>query len=322
MKRTIPTALIAVSATALALSGCSSSADSAETDGVSIVASTNVYGDIAAAIAGDAADVTSIIDSSVQDPHSYEASAQDRLAVSKADIVIQNGGGYDGFIDSLLGDADPIVLNASEISGLMPEAEGHEHEHEGEHDEDGAHGHEGHNHIEGFNEHVWYSLDAMNHVAEHLAEELSELDPDNASTFEDNYDEFSAELESAHESLHELGESATGASVLITEPVPLYLLEDAGLVNETPAEFSEAVEEGTDVPAAVIQEMLELVQSGDIAMLAYNEQTSGPITEEVKDAAESAGVPVVSFSETLPDGEGYVSWMTANIEALSEVFTA
>ena len=54
-------------------------------------------------------------------------------------------------------------------------------------------------------------------------------------------------------------------------------------------------------------------------MLAYNSQTASPETEEVRAAAEAAGVPVVEFTETLPDGSDYVSWMTDNIEALAAI---
>src|SRR6478609_11298297 len=64
---------------------------------INVVASTNVYGDIARAIGGDKVSVTAIITKTSQDPHSYEATAQDRLAISKAELVIENGGGYDGF---------------------------------------------------------------------------------------------------------------------------------------------------------------------------------------------------------------------------------
>lgn len=318
MKKTLLVPLSLAAASALALSGCSQADAAGDASGLSIVASTNVYGSIASAIAGDAATVTSIIDSSAQDPHSYEASAHDRLAVSKADIVIENGGGYDPFIDSLLHGSDPVVISASEESGLLPADAANaedDHEHaEGEH--------EGHDHIEGFNEHVWYSLDAVTALAEHLVHELSELEPGEAETFEANFDDFAAQLDDMHASLHAIDEEHGGSSVLITEPVPLYLLADAGFVNKTPDAFSEAIEEGNDVSATVVQQMLELVESGDIALLAYNEQTSGPITEQVKDAAVAASVPVVSFTETLPDGDDYVSWMTSNIDALSEALTA
>ncbi len=53
------------------------------------------------------------------------------------------------------------------------------------------------------------------------------------------------------------------------------------------------------------------------SLLAYNEQTAGPETEQVLQAAEAAGVPVISFAETLPEGADYISWMSANLEAIS-----
>ena len=51
-------------------------------------------------------------------------------------------------------------------------------------------------------------------------------------------------------------------------------------------------------------------------MLAYNEQTSGPETEKVLAAAQGHGVAVVPVTETLPAGQDYVSWMTANLAAI------
>ncbi|MGD3261524.1 hypothetical protein QT366_22710, partial [Xanthomonas citri pv. citri] len=53
-----------------------------------------------------------------------------------------------------------------------------------------------------------------------------------------------------------------------------------------------------------------------VKLLAYNEQTSSPETEQVKQAAEKAGVPVVGVTETLPKGDDYVSWQQANIDAV------
>ena len=54
-----------------------------------------------------------------------------------------------------------------------------------------------------------------------------------------------------------------------------------------------------------------------VRLLAYNGQTEGPQTESVKKAAEAAGVPVVDFTETVPEGKDYLQWMTANVEAMS-----
>ena len=107
-----------------------------------------------------------------------------------------------------------------------------------------------------------------------------------------------------------------GQSVVVTEPVPLYLLAGAGLVDRTPPAFSSAVEEGTDVPPASLAQILELVETNAVQMLAYNAQTTGPETERVLRAASASGIPTVSFSETLPTGVSYLDWMGANLDAL------
>lgn len=330
-----PTLLLGgIAAVSLALAGCASSpaADSAgDDDLVQIVASTNVYGDIAERVGGDLVNVTSIITSAAQDPHSYEATAQDQLVLSKAALVIENGGGYDPFIDTMLdasGSEDVVIVNASEASGLLEGGEeGHTEDEEGhaegeekhaEGEEAHAEGEEGHAHIEGFNEHVWYSFHGVEKLAEKLSAELSEIDSANASTYEENYTAFAAEIEALEERATGMQASATGKGVAITEPVPLYILDEVGLENKTPEAFSEAIEEGTDVAPATLQETLSLFDDGSVSLLAYNEQTEGPETEQVREAAESAGIPVVSFTETLPEGEDYLGWMTANLDAIED----
>lgn len=334
MKKTALGAIVATPlVAALILSGCSSTGGSTADSGkVQIVASTNVYGDIAKQVGGDDVEVTSLITSAAQDPHSYEASAQDRLAVSRADLVMENGGGYDPFVDTLLeaGSTEGVVvINASELSGLMPGHEGEEHDHEHEESTsspaaeaestEAADEHEGHDHIEGFNEHVWYSFSAMDEVAHELAHELGEKDAANAETYEKNYEAFSAQLKELEASAEALKPQAEGKGAAITEPVPLYLLEEIGLQNKTPDAFSEAIEEGTDVSPSVLQETLAIFSNHEVALLAYNEQTTGPETAEVEKAAKDARIPVVSFTETMPEGDTYVSWMTANIDAVSDV---
>jgi len=313
-----------IAVTALALAGCSASTPAAdENAGLSIVASTNVYGSIAEAIGGDLVTVTSIITSAAQDPHSYEASAQDQLALSKTDLVIENGGGYDPFIDTLLSasSSEAPVVNASEASGLL-EGDAHEHDDDASTSStDSAaeeeEGHEGHDHIEGFNEHVWYSFHGVEHVAEEIAHQLSELDADNAATYEANFTAFTGEIEALEARAEALHADTEGMGAAITEPVPLYLLEAAGFTNRTPEEFSEAIEEGTDVAPAVLAQTLALFGSGSVSLLAYNSQTASNETEEVRAAAEENGVAVVEFTETMPDGADYVSWMTDNLSAIS-----
>ncbi|MFD5278885.1 metal ABC transporter solute-binding protein, Zn/Mn family [Pseudarthrobacter sp. NPDC058362] len=314
----------ALAAAGLLLSACSQQPEAAPAaDGLNVVTSTNVYGDIVKTVGGDKVNVTALITKTSQDPHSYEATAQDRLVVSKADLVVENGGGYDGFIHTLAEDSnvdEAKVLNAVELSGLEEADAGAEATAGAATEEAGAeeeHAEDEHGHGE-FNEHVWYSLSAMEKIADQVAARLGELDPESADGFTANADAFKKELAALHGKLDTLKASAGGARVAVTEPVPHYLLEDAGLVNATPEDYTAAVEEGSDVPPAVLKATTDLVESKSVRILAYNSQTEGPQTQSLKKAAELAGIPVVDFSETLPEGKTYLQWMTDNVENIGK----
>ena len=276
-----------------ALAGCSTTPAQ---DGILIVASTNVYGSIASTVAGDRATVVSIISGPNQDPHSYEAGARVQLELSRADIVIENGGGYDDFVDRLLagaGNAGATVLNAVREFGISADPPGQE-----------------------LNEHVWYDLPTMARLAGTLADVLSELDPDHAGDYRANADEFAASVGALESRVAGLAVDHAGEMVVMTEPVPFYLLEAAGLDNVTPDAFSHAIEDGTGVPPALLGAMLDLLAGGGVSAVVYNEQTAGPETEQLLAAARAGDVPVIPVTETLPADTGYLAWMSATVDAL------
>jgi zinc/manganese transport system substrate-binding protein len=281
-------------ASVVALAGCVPAAAPSGQDGrIAVVASTSVYGDIARTIGGDAVTVTSLITDPAQDPHSFEASAQDQLAVAKADVVIENGGGYDDFMSSLLSGsgAHPELVDAVEISGL---------DHGGE----------------AFNEHVWYDLTAMRTVGDRLAEVFSGLDAAHREDFTAGAAAFAAGLAGLEHDAATLKQSHAGTGVAVTEPVPLYLLATCGLHNESPAAFSRAVEDGSGVAPALMHETLQLFTERRVALLVYNAQTSGPETEQLLAAAKASGIGAVAVTETLPQDATYLSWMGDNLANL------
>lgn len=277
----IPVALL------LALSACVLGARDPASDGhIHIVASTNVYGDLARSVAGEDAEITSIIDDPAQDPHEFEASPRVQLALSEADIVIVNGGGYDDFMQTMLdaaGNDGALVIDAVSVSGV----------------DSGA---------DGFNEHVWYDYDAMSRLVTQLASDLKQVDPDNAAQYAVSVSDVSAELELLSTTAAEARTTVAGAGVVITEPVPLDLLEAMGFENITPPAFSEAIEEDSDVSPTLLQSVLNLIGDGSAALVAYNAQTGGPQTDAVLDIAAENRVPTVAVTETLPDGMHYVAW--------------
>ncbi|MBA8989644.1 zinc/manganese transport system substrate-binding protein [Curtobacterium pusillum] len=284
-------------AAALALTGCATSSASgdASSDGtIKVVASTNVYGSIVEAIGGDHVSVTSILNDPSQDPHSFESSAKTQLAVSKADLLIENGGGYDDFMTTLA-DASSTkadTINVVKLSGLDKGGDSE------------------------FNEHVFYSYPTMVKLVADVSKRLGDLDSTDGDTFTKNADALTTKLEGLESKTAELKKTYDGEKVSYTEPVPGYLFDAIGLDNVTPDDFSEAIEEGDDVPPAALNDTLKLFSGGTVKLLAYNDQTSSPETEQVKKAAEDNGIPVVGVTETLPKGEDYVSWQQANIDAV------
>ncbi|MCO7202833.1 zinc ABC transporter substrate-binding protein [Microbacterium sp. CnD16-F] len=326
-------ALLALSVgSVLVLAGCATATSPAaggDGDRLKVVASTNVYGSLAQAIGGDDVEVTSIVNSLSQDPHSYEASARDQLTVSQADLVIENGGGYDAFVDALIdasGTTAPVIT-AVEYSHDYPGNEGHS---DGAHaegdshaEEDHAEGddHAGHDHIEGFNEHVWYDPHTMEHVVEDIAHELGDLDAAKADTFEANAKKLIDGVAGLETSLEKIKADHAGEKIFATEPVPLYLTAAAGLENATPEAFSEAVEEGQDVPPATMLEATKILGSGEVRTVIVNAQTGGAETSEVEGLGTKADIPVLKFTELLPDGLTYLEWMQQNIDELAGSLT-
>ncbi|MEQ1737694.1 MAG: zinc ABC transporter substrate-binding protein, partial [Rhodoglobus sp.] len=268
-------AAVAATIVALALAGCAS-APAVDDGTLQVVASTNVYGDIAHAIGGAAVTVTSLISSAAQDPHSFEASARDQLSVAHADVIVANGGGYDPFVETLVAASgtSAVVVVATDVVGMA----------------------------EGANEHIWYSLSDMDRVASQLADTFSELDPAHSAAYQSNYEVFADGIRMLTDRASALTVIANGAGVVITEPVPLYLLEASGLRNLTPVAFTEAIEEGGDVPPSALLQTLALFDDAEVAVLAYNEQTASRETQRVLASAEAGDVPVAYFTETLPDG--------------------
>lgn len=171
------------------------------------------------------------------------------------------------------------------------------------------------------NEHFWYSLPAVEALAAELATALGELDPAGAAGYTANAEAFTTRVDALVTRAEAVGASVPGGRVAVTEPVPGYLVETAGLTDVTPPEFSEAVEEDTDPPAAVVAETLALFTPGAadaVRALIVNAQTETPTTDQVRSAAQAAGVPVVEMTETLPEGQpDYLSWMGAQVDALT-----
>lgn len=326
--RKLLAAAVVLPAAGLILAGCGSPTESeaSQSDAaLSVVATTNVYGQIARAIGGESVAVSEIITSTAQDPHSYEPTARDKLSISEADVVLANGGGYDQFMDSLVSSLPKKALGQITLMHAVdssPVAEQAEDEHEGESAEEHAQHadeeqaedeHEGHAHA-GYNEHIWYDLDSMEALAGELAESFSKLDAANAEQYKQNAATFTEGLAKLEGQLQ--AAKLDGKSFMMTEPVPFHLLQDAGMDNLTPEGLSEAIEEGEGVAPLTLKTAKDKLAAGEADILAYNVQTEGSETQQLKKSAEQGEVPVVDFTETIQDDSSYLEWMESNISDL------
>ncbi len=359
-------ALAALAAIMLVLTGCAGAPEGgASGEGsakrVQIVASTNVYGQIAEQIGGDRVDVTSIISSGSQDPHSYEATARDQLAISRAQLVIENGGGFDAFIARLIAAAgtDPVLITAVNFAEDAPdshEGDGHDadadvhaadahgadahdadvhdaddaHAHDADaHDADGhdtgthdadAHDEAAHDHD---NEHVWFDPAAMSRLGAQLAADLATLDPEGAGEFARNAADFALELEAVQGEIARIGAEHAGEGVFLSEPLAAALAAESGLVDVTPEGFAAAVEAGRDVSPSVLLASLRVIEGGEARVVFVNAQTAGAETKRIMDAATAANIPILAFTETIPEGSAgartasYPEWMADNVARLA-----
>ncbi|GAA3050096.1 zinc ABC transporter substrate-binding protein [Pseudonocardia yunnanensis] len=298
---------------ALALAGCGSGSAPAPpppaaphgNPPIKVVTSTNVYGSIARAVGGDQVDVTSLINDPQADPHSYETTPGDAAKVATANVILYNGGGYDDFMERLVQSSGgkAVSIDVTALSGLDPTA--------------GAGGADAASNPY-FNEHLWYSLPTVQKVADQLATDFGAADPADADLFTTNAQAFKDKVANLLTKEQAIGAAHPGARVAVTEPVPGYLIQSAGLTDVTPPEFARAIEEDTDPPAAVLQQTLALFTNNPVSALILNAQTETPTTTQVEQAAQAAKIPVVMVTETLPAGvDDYITWMNSEIEALA-----
>ncbi|HYQ63239.1 metal ABC transporter solute-binding protein, Zn/Mn family [Actinophytocola sp.] len=279
---------VAVAAVALVAAGCAGGSNAAADGKITVVASTNVWGSVAAAVGGQDVSVKSLINDPSGDPHSYQDKPEDATLLTDARLILYNGGGYDDFFTKLAKAAgtDARQVNAYDVSG----------------------------HPQGENEHVWYELATVRKVADKVATELGAIDPSNKDTYAGNAKAFDAKLDA----LATRAAAIPDGKVVSTEPVAHYLLDTAGIADVTPPEFSEAIEEETDPPVIAVADTTDLITKKRVVALVNNDQTETNVTNQLISAARTAGVPVVDVSETLPPGvTDYVEWMTKEVDSLA-----
>jgi zinc/manganese transport system substrate-binding protein len=239
--------------------------------------------------------VTTILNSPSADPHAYEPTTRDADAIGAADIVIENGLGYDAFADK--------VIAATPRRGRIVIDVGAERHHIGD------------------NPHVWYDMPTVrlftNAFALALAEHLDKATGDaEGPALVTRALAIQSWANATQHRLALLGAKHRGALVAITEPVFDYVLDAAAVKIATPPSFSHAIEEGNDPAPQDVDAMQAMLAHKSVAAFVYNTQTVEPATQRLLATAKAANVAVVPVTETLPQNLTTQHWIDGEIDAL------
>jgi zinc/manganese transport system substrate-binding protein len=280
-------------------SGSSASASSGSSAGgsgaIAAVGAENEYANVIEQVGGRYVKVTAIESNPNTDPHTFEASPSVAQEVSQAKLIVQNGVGYDTYmekIESATPSSSRKVIDVQKLLGL-PESTP--------------------------NPHLWYKPTTMPAVAKALAGDLSALQPAHAAYFQANARTFEASLQPWLRALRQFSERYPATTVATTEPVGDYMLEAAGTKNLTPFSMQADIMNGTDPSPQDVTLQNGLFAAHRVKVFVYNQQVTDSVTEGFLKEAARAGVPVVGVYETMPTpGYDYQSWMLAEVQALEK----
>jgi zinc/manganese transport system substrate-binding protein len=293
---------------ALFAAGCgssstgSSSSTSASSGGdssnatINAVGAENEYANVIEQIGGPYVKVTAIESNPNTDPHTFEASPSVAEAVSAASLLIENGVGYDTYMEKIESadgagsDSQRKVINVQKLLGL-PESTP--------------------------NPHLWYKPETMPAVAKALVSDLSALQPAHAAYFQANATKFDESLKPWYAAIAKFKAAYPNTPVATTEPVGDYMLEAAGTKNLTPFSLQADIMNGTDPAPQNVTLQNDLFSGHKVKVFVHNQQVTDSLTESFVQAAKRAGIPVVGVYETMPTpGYDYQSWMLAEVNAL------
>ena len=293
-----------------------------------VYATTNVWGSVAKAVGGDKVNVIVGVDDLSQDPHDYQATAIDKLNITKSAVMLVNGGGYDDCGMSLAESVShkPVVINAVALSGLSPNTDNAadesagEHQHDTQHEIKTAHPQPSdHPHVHGdFNEHVFFSLETAKKVAEAVNKQLAATSPANQAIYAKNTQHFIQQIDALKVKAKQIGQQKA-ITAFATEPVTGYLLADMGIKDVTPKAYVVQSETDAGVSVKVLNDSKSLLSNKQVGLLVVNAQTEDATSKQLITLAKASTVPVVAVYETLPDG---VTSYTQFIEKTLDDFAA
>jgi zinc/manganese transport system substrate-binding protein len=262
---------------------------------VNAIGAENEYANVLGQIGGRYVHVSSILNNPNTDPHTFESSPSVAEEVSAAQLIVQNGVGYDTFMNKIESASPNSARKVIVVQSLLrlPDSTP--------------------------NPHLWYDPKTMPAAAKAMADDLSELQPAHAAYFRANLKRFDASLDPWFSVIAAFKAQHTGVAVATTEPVADYLLSAMGIKNLTPWQFQADIMNGVDPSPQDVTLENGFFTNHTVKVFVYNQQVIDALTTSIRLGALKAGVPVVGVYETMPTpGYDYQSWMLAEERAIEK----
>ena len=261
---------------------------------IRVVAAENFWGSLINQIGGNRVNVTSVISNPNIDPHEYESNSADAIAISKAQLVVVNGEGYDSWASQLVSaspSSDRQVLNIAHFL----------------------------NQPTGANPHFWYNPSYVNRVDLKVTSLLIKIDPSSKSYFEHNLNQLNSKMQSYLNIIKFIKSHYPNEKVAATESIFVYMAHAMGLDLISPPAFITAVAEGNDPPAPSVVEFENQLNQHQVKLLVYNVQTVTPLTSMIRSIALKDKIPVVGISETIqPPNLSFENWMKIEVTNIEQ----
>lgn len=306
------------------ISGCGKTEKVQNSDGkISIVTTIFPYYDFVRQLAGDKADVRLLL-SPGSDPHSYEPTPSDIVAIENCDLFVYNGGESDEWVDGVLSSIENKnvkVMKMMEYVTLRHE-QSMDHNHEHAEHEDMDDNDEGHDHEEGeeYDEHIWTSIRNAERMSASIADELISVDSKNSDYYNEKKADYISSLDSLDKKFTEVANNKKRDTLVFGDRFPfLYFVSDYDLGYE--CAFPGCSHE-TEPSTAVVSHLIDFTRENNIPVVFYLELSSGKVAQII---SEDSSAKTMQFSschnvtkEDFENGATYISVMEQNLEALKE----
>lgn len=258
---------------------------------VKVLAVENFYASLANQIGGQCVATTTILSDPDADPHEFQPTATDVRTFQAAQLVIENGLGYDDFADRVLAtmQTPPEVVKSSDVLNLQT----------------------------GANPHIWYSAGYVDQVRAAILANLKAINPGAGAYYDAQSAVLDQEFTTYHTLVNQIASTYANAPVGATESIFVYVAHATGLNLVTPPEFMQALSEGNDPTARDLAVFQNQINNRQIKVLVYNTQTVTNMTEQLKMMAQQNDIPIVGVSETMPVGaQTFQGWQSSELQLL------